>query len=171
MIKLLKVLVDKIGVLLSIIGTLLLIFIMMYTVISVFLRFFTGVPLLGTVELGSILLPALSAMFYIYTDIVEKHVRATIIYERLSIKMQRILDIVYDLIGGGIFAIVGWRGAIYASKCAQMGSETSVLALPTPPFQYSFSITCFCFAFYLFIKSLYLFSIINRESHATVGHA
>lgn len=161
MIKKLKRIVDNIGMCLSVIGTISLLFIMMYTVISVFLRFFTGKPLLGTVELGSILLPVIAALFYVYTDVLERHIRATIIYERFSANTQRILDIIYNLVACCIFGIVGWRVFIYGYKCMQMGSETSVLALPTHPFHFTFSIVFCFFSLYMLIKSIYLFSLMT----------
>ena len=63
----LRQLVDSFGKILSVMGTISLLFIMMYIVCSVGSRFITGKPLLGTFELGSTFLPLIAAFYYVNT--------------------------------------------------------------------------------------------------------
>lgn len=152
--KRVKKLSESFGRFLSVIGTMSLLFIMMYIVCSVLSRFLTGKPLLGTFELGSTFLPLIAAFYYGNTEIYDRHIRATIIFERFSSRSQHMLDALYALIGALIFVIVSWRVALFGVRNLQMNAETSVLGLPTAPFLFVYSVLLLNFSIYLFIKAV-----------------
>lgn len=163
MIKRAKKIIDTTGVLWAIVGTILIMFLMMYIVVSVSLRLFAGKPLMGDIEIGMLLLPIIGACSYTYADIHNMHIRATLIFSKFNDNTQRKLDSIYSFISGIIFIIVGWRVFIYGFKSMQMGAESSVLGLPTYPFHFVYSIILSTFAVYMFIKAIYLLIAVNKR--------
>ena len=149
-----KELTESFGRFLSILGTMSLLFIMMYIVISVFSRSITGKPLLGTFELGSTFLPLIAAFYYVNTEIHDRHIRATIIYDRFGPKIRKFLDSSYAFITGIIFIMVSWRVALFGMRNYQMHDETNVLGLPTAPFLFIYSILLLNFAVFMFVKGI-----------------
>lgn len=149
-----KELTESFGRFLSILGTMSLLFIMMYIVISVFSRSITGKPLLGTFELGATFMPLIAAFYYVNTEIHDRHIRATIIYDRFSPKIRKFLDSSYAFITVIIFIVVSWRVAVFGIRNYQMQDETNVLGLPTAPFLFIYSILLLNFAVFMFVKGI-----------------
>ena len=127
---------------------------MMYIVCSVFSRFFIGKPLLGAYELGATFLPIIAACFYINTDLHDRHIRATIIFERFSPKIQIILNALYSFIGALIFLMVGWRVFLFGLRSHQIKATTSVLSMPMGPFLYVYAALFTFFSIHLFFKAI-----------------
>lgn len=150
----LRQLVDSFGRILSVIGTLCLLFIMMYIVGSVASRFITGKPFLGSYELGSAFLPLIAGFYYVNTEIHGRHIRATIIFDRFSHKCRFFLDGLYSLVTAAIFFMVGWRVALFGVRNHQMHAETSVLALPTAPLLFCYSFILVYFAIYMCFRAI-----------------
>lgn len=146
--------VDSFGKILSVMGTLSLLFIMMYIVCSVASRFITGKPLLGTFELGSTFLPLIAAFFYVNTEIHDRHIRASIIFDRFERKTQKFLNGVYSLVTTAIFLMVSWRVALFGVRNHQMMAETSVLGLPTAPFLFVYSFLLLNFAIFMLFRAI-----------------
>lgn len=149
-----KELTESFGKLLSVLGTVSLLFIMMYIVCSVTSRFITGKPLLGTFELGATFLPLIAAFYYVYTEIHDRHIRATIIYDRFSPQVRQFLDSLYAFTAAIIFAVVSWRVALFGIRNYQMHAETSVLGLPSAPFLFVYSFLLLNFAVFMFVKGV-----------------
>lgn len=168
-----KELTESFGRFLSVLGTMSLLFIMMYIVTSVFSRSITGKPLLGAFELGSTFLPLIAAFYYVNTEIHDRHIRATIIYDRFSPKIRKFLDSLYAFITSIIFLIVSWRVALFGIRNYQMQAETNVLGLPTAPFLFIYSILLLNFAVFMFVKGVEhagWISIASAESDDTQKH-
>lgn len=161
--------IDGLGVLLSIIGTVGLLFMMMYTVLSVSARFFTGKPLLGTIEIGSVLLPIVASCFYIYTDMRDRHIRATIVYDHFSPRCRQYLDALFSLITAAIFIIVSWRAVFYGMRSMRIGAETSVLALPLHPFHFVYGFILMVFSAYMLLKCIRLVFSSGQLIEKTAG--
>lgn len=142
------------GKFLSVIGTLSLLFIMMYIVCSVASRFITGKPLLGTFELGSTFLPLIAAFYYVNTEIHDRHIRATIIYDRFAPKVRNLLDGLYSLVTAAIFVMVSWRVALFGVRNYQMMAETSVLGLPSAPFLFVYSFLLLNFGVFMLFRAV-----------------
>jgi TRAP-type C4-dicarboxylate transport system permease small subunit len=152
--KKLRLFVESFGRFLSVIGTFCLLFIMMYIVCSVLSRAVIGKPLLGTFELGATFLPLIAAFYYINTDVCDRHIRATIIFDRLTPKLKIFLNALYSLIAALIFAMVGYCTITYGIRNLKGMCETSVLHLPIAPFHFVYSFAILSFAFYMVIKTI-----------------
>ena len=158
-----RVLIEWLGKFLSIIGTVCLLFVMMYIVCSVLSRAVIGVPLLGTFELGSTFLPLIAAFFYINTDLHDRHIRATIIIDRFGPKLQNLLNALYSFIAAIIFVMVSWRVTLFGIRNLQIMAETSVLGLPMAPFHFVYAFALLNFAFYMFYKGvLYVVALMSK---------
>lgn len=162
-----RLLVETFGKFLSVIGTACLLFIMMYIVCSVLSRAVTGKPLLGTFELGATFLPVIAGFFYVNTDLYDRHIRATIIFDRFSPNLQNLLNASYSVIATIIFAMVGWRVALFGIRNFKMMAETSVLGIPIAPFHFVYSFLLLNFAFYMLIKGVNFVAELtpNREGY------
>jgi TRAP-type C4-dicarboxylate transport system permease small subunit len=145
---------EFVGKLMSVMGTLCLIFVMMYIVGSVFSRAIIGKPFLGTFELGAIFLPVLAAFFYMNTDLHDRHIRATIIFDMFSPRIKTVLNAFYSLIGALIFFMVSWRVSIYGVRMHTNMCETSVLEMPVAPFIFVYAFLLFFYALYLIFKGI-----------------
>ncbi len=145
-------LTESFGRLLAVLGTISLLFIMMYIVCSVSSRFITGRPFLGTFELGATFLPLIAAFYYVNTEIHDRHIRATIIYDRFSPRVRQLLDTMYAFTAGIIFLVVSWRVCLFGIRNFEMKAETSVLALPSAPFLFVYSFLMLNFALFMFVR-------------------
>jgi len=139
----------NVGRWLSAAGTLILIFMMLYVVASVFRRAIFGQPILGDVEITSILLPVAAALFYIYTNIHGRHVRSTLVYQHLNPRLQISLDSLFSFVASGMYGIVSWRMFVYGIESVKSGAITDILRLPTAPFVFSCAIIMAAFALYM----------------------
>lgn len=153
----LKRLVYSFGKILSVMGTISLLFIMMYIVCSVGSRFITGRPLLGTFELGSTFLPLIAAFYYVNTEIHDRHIRASIIFDRFAPKVKNLLDGMYSLVTAAIFVMVSWRVALFGVRNHQMMAETSVLGLPSAPFLFVYSFLLLNFGAFMLFRAVEYF--------------
>ena len=167
----LRQVVDSFGRILSVIGTLCLLFIMMYIVCSVGFRFVTGTPFLGAFELGSTFLPLIAALYYVNTEIHGRHIRASIIFDRFSSKTRFFLDGLYSLLTAAIFFMVGWCVALFGIRNYQMQAETSVLALPMAPFLFCYSFVLVFFAIYMCFRAIDYFKGQTKVNHDELTEA
>lgn len=147
-----KNLTESFGRLLAVLGTITLLFVMMYIVCSVTSRFFTGRPFLGTFELGAALLPLIAAFYYVNTETHDRHIRATIIYDRFNPKVRQFLDTIYAFTAGIIFLVVSWRAFLFGVRNFQMKAETSVLGLPSALFLFVYSFLMLNLAIFMFVR-------------------
>ena len=139
---------------LSSLGTICLIGIMMYIVLSVSVRYITGIPFLGSYELGSTFLPLIAASYYMYADIKNRHIRATIFFDRFGRKTKIFLLFMFSLISSGIILMVSWRVALFGVRAYQNLDETSVLGLRMDLFLFVYSFLLLSYAIYLFFKAI-----------------
>ena len=145
---------EKVALYFSSAGTICLLFMMTFIVLSVMSRAIIGKPILGDVEITSLLLPIVGSLFYIYTNIHKRHVRATLLVRHFSPRCQRLLDGLFSFVAGGLFGMLTWRVAIYGLESLRSGAVTDVVRWPTAPFHFMFTLIMGVFCLHMFIQGI-----------------
>lgn len=97
--------------------------------VDVVLRYVFNWPLVWGFEVDCILLAALVFLGMPYTGFVRGHIRIEFVASKLPLRAQRTLDILGSLLSFAIFAMIAWRGAIFAVEARELGEVTDVLRI------------------------------------------
>lgn len=90
-------------------------------------------PLPGSYELVEVLGAVILSMGAAYCAIARGHVTVSLFVDKLSRKMQAIVDIVTSLISFVFISAIGWGLLKYAKMTYNRGLETSTLSIPLYP--------------------------------------
>ncbi len=125
--------VQRISRLISNIGMFLLIPLMLLTSCEVVSRAAWNLPLPGTIELSSYLLAVFVLLGLAYTQQVKGHVRATMLVERLPVKVAVSLDVASTLLSMFIVALLAWQGW---KVSLEETTVSDMLRIPQWPFRF-----------------------------------
>jgi TRAP-type C4-dicarboxylate transport system permease small subunit len=120
---------------LSWVGGAVLIFITVYTFINIIVRPISG-SLMGVTEVISYAFVIVVCSGFAYCAIRRGNVEVDILVSRLSPRWQAISDIVGNIIGIGIFAVIAWQAWVNAIRQAALNEIASVLEFSIIPFRY-----------------------------------
>jgi TRAP-type C4-dicarboxylate transport system permease small subunit len=120
---------------LSWVGGATLIFITAYTFINIIVRPISG-SMMGVTEVISYAFVIVVCSGFAYCAIVRGNVEVDILVSRLSPRWQAVSDILSNIIGIGIFAVIAWQAWANAIKQAALGETSSVLDFSIIPFRY-----------------------------------
>ena len=134
----------------------LILFGMIYTVLSVGLRYTIGQPIPGDIEIPAVLLPVAVALFYTLANVQKRHIRATILVRRFSARSQTLLESIYSFIGAFLFAIVTWQAVVHGLGSLRRGWVTQVVHAPIAPFEFLFAVAMTIFCLHLLIEGIFL---------------
>lgn len=130
---------DWITDLLKKIGGFCLVGMMALTCADVIGRIF-GHPILGSVELVTVMATTAIAMGLAYTHESKGHVGVEILVRLLSPRVQTMIELGTNILSLCLFGIVTWRMFLYAHDLYKTGEETVNLELPEFAFVYALSI-------------------------------
>lgn len=102
-------------------------------VADVLLRAFTGRPLGLTLELTTYWwMPVLVALSYAITEKRGDHITVTLLLDRLTPRMRRMVDGTFSAIGAALVLLLAW----YTGQSAFEAAEVRLMANSNPPLEY-----------------------------------
>jgi TRAP-type C4-dicarboxylate transport system permease small subunit len=118
-----------------------LIAMMLLTTADVVLRFF-GHPIRGTYELVGFLGTLVIAFALAYTSVEKGHIAVEFLVMKLSAKAQFLINAVNAFVAAALFAVLAWRGIIYATDLLQKSEVSLTVQVPIYPFAYGIAAGC-----------------------------
>ena len=112
---------------------------MLLTCLDVVLRAF-GHPILGAVELVSLMATAVMACAMPYTHAVQGHVGVDLLARKLEPRSQAGLDAVTSFLSLALFMTIAWRSFLYAGSLRRSGEVSMTLEFPSYILVYGMSI-------------------------------
>jgi TRAP-type C4-dicarboxylate transport system permease small subunit len=100
-------------------------------------------PIFGTYELVGFLTVVTLSCAIAYCTVNDGHVAVDILVSRFSLRTQAIFDVVVGILSVGIFVILAWQTASYATNMWQKGELSGTLMWPFYPLVYCISFGCF----------------------------
>lgn len=127
---------------------------MVMTMTDVFLRKFSNLSLLGTVELTEIMMIIVVFCSLAECQVHDGHIKVDLVLKRLSPRVQSLFDVLTQFICFLLFSFMTVAIYRHASNMKEWGEVTIDLALPFYPFVYVAVVGCGMLALILFIKVL-----------------
>jgi len=147
------------------VGLAILLLMMFLTVGDVVGRYFFNAPISGTFELTNFML-ALVVFFSIgYTQLRRGHISIDVVVSRFSPRAQAVIDSITYLFSLGLFSLVTWQSAVYASRLFEGHNVSGVLSLPVYPFVITVAFGSLLFCLVLLVDLLSsLAKVVKHES-------
>lgn len=120
---------------LAIAGGVVLMGMVLLTVVDVGLRKFHE-PIFGRQNISELALLVVVFFAVPYCGRVKGHVSVDLIGNIAGPRFLRVTDILVNLIGAGIFAVLAWRALIAAEHAIEIERVSNLLAIPHWPFYY-----------------------------------
>jgi TRAP-type C4-dicarboxylate transport system permease small subunit len=118
-----------------------LLLMVLLTCSEVVARYF-GHPVKGSYDLIGILLLTITGFAIAYTQIQKGHIEIEFVFERLSKKVQSILQIVNHILTLAIMLLITWQCFKAGLNFSRVGEGTETVHLPIAPFVYGLAIGC-----------------------------
>jgi TRAP-type C4-dicarboxylate transport system permease small subunit len=100
-------------------------------------------PIFGTYELVGFLTVVTLSCAIAHCTVNDGHVAVDVLVSRFSLRTQAIFNIVTGILSVGIFVILTWQTALYATNMWQKGELSGTLMWPFYPLVYCISFGCF----------------------------
>jgi TRAP-type C4-dicarboxylate transport system permease small subunit len=127
---------------------------MIMTMTDVFLRKFSNISILGTVELTELMMIIVVFCSLAECQVHDGHIKVDLVLKRFSPKVQSLFDVITQSICFLLFSMMTWAILRQANNIKEWGEVTVDLALPIYPFIYVAVVGCALLALVLFIKAL-----------------
>lgn len=111
-------------------------------------------PFIGTIDIASFLGAVVISFALANCAVQNGYAAVGIVIERLSQRTQVIVDSINSIISIGLFAVIGWQCAVYASELRQSGVLSVTIMVPFYPFVYGVSFGCIMLSIVLFVGLL-----------------
>jgi len=115
---------------------------MLLTCADVVMRRSFNHPIPGTYEIVGLLGALLISFALAYTTAQKGHIAVEFLVQRLSKKIQRVIDAVNQLLGIMLFVIVAWQSVLYAMDLKESGEVSMTVQMPIHPFVFGIAIGC-----------------------------
>jgi TRAP-type C4-dicarboxylate transport system permease small subunit len=122
--------IDKLSKFIGSIGAGALVVLMLITGIDVVGRYVFHKPLLGAFELSELTLALVILLGWAYTQSVKGHIDIDLLYNRLPLTAQIILDFFIPLLGICLFAFISWQGIIFVIDSIGWNETTEMIGIP-----------------------------------------
>ena len=126
---------------------------MLLSAADVGLRLF-GRPIPGTYELVGFLGTLVVSLALARTAMEKGNIAVDILVEKLPRRVQTVIGLINDAIGGALFGLIGWQSLRYALELRQSGEVSSTLGMPGYPFALGIALGCALLALVLFTEFL-----------------
>ena len=127
---------------------------MLMTMTDVFLRKFSNLSILGTVELTELMMIIIVFCSLAQCQANDGHIKVDLVLKRLSPRLQSIFDVITQFICFALFSTMTYAIWRHANSMKEWGEITVDLALPVYPFIYIAVVGCALLALVLLIKTL-----------------
>ena len=109
-------------------------------------------PIFGTYEIIGFLTVVTLSCAIAYCTVNDGHVAVDVLVTKFSPRTRAMFDIVAAILSVGIFVILGWQTAIYATNMWEKGERSGTLMWPFFPLVYCISFGCFVTSLVLLIN-------------------
>ena len=127
---------------------------MIMTMTDVFLRKFSNISILGTVELTELMMIIVVFCSLAECQVHDGHIKVDLVLKRFSPRVQSLFDVITQSVCFLLFSMMTWAILRHANSIKEWGEVTVDLALPVYPFIYVAVVGCALLALVLFIKAL-----------------
>jgi len=124
----------KIAIFLHKFGGWVLALMMFFTAVDVFLRNALNRPILGAFEITECMMAVLVASGLAYVSVGKNQIRVQLVFTLLPEQVQRVLNIINDILGLSFCSLVAWRTLVYLKGEIEVNTRMGILLIPTPPF-------------------------------------
>jgi TRAP-type C4-dicarboxylate transport system permease small subunit len=143
------------------IGSILILFLGMLTLIDVFGRYLLNKPLKGSLEISELIMASVLFLCLAYSFFLKSHIKVDVIVSKFSPRMQGYWEAWANMISLLFLCLVVWQGAKRAIE--QLGNYTEILKIPISPIAFLVPIGCL-------FSCLYLVGHILSGLHNTKNH-
>ena len=113
-----------------------------------------GYPIEGTFEIVGFLTAAAMSFALGYTHVQKSHIAIPVVVSRLQRRTRAIVSSITYFMGMGMFAVLAWRSAVYATKIWEVGTLSETLYIPFFPLIYGLAFGCFALSLVLLVDLL-----------------
>ena len=138
-----------------------LILMMLLTVADVFLRATLSKPIIGTTEITEQMMVAVVFLGFGWCALQGKHVQVDLFVSHYSPRAQRVIDLIINLIGLVLVAVICWRTSVATLTVQQLGIICSYIGVPKYPF---YALTAFGWVVLLIVMASLFFK--NKKEGA-----
>jgi len=137
---------------------------MALVIINVIMRNVFIKPILGTVEIVGLLVATGLGLALANCEMTDFNIAMDIVTEKLSRRMQKILEIFVYLVSLSFWAIVVWQVFIYANTSFINGRVTATASIPIYPFIFILGFNVFCLCVVLVYKLICTIKDLSAEN-------
>lgn len=116
-------------------GAAVLMFLALFTVTDVVLRYFFNRPISGGFELSELVLSVIVAPSLVAATASREHISVDVFYEKMPLRMRLVLNMVAPVVGIVVLALLMWQGGGSFLHSARAGEYTDMLRAPIYPFR------------------------------------
>lgn len=124
---------------------------MFMTTIGIVGRWF-GLPINGVFDLTHFTVLIMTFLGLAYAGYHGAHVTIELLFQRLSPKMQRLLERFINLIGCGIFLVIAWRTYVQSILVREINETSQLLEIPYFPFYWLAAAGSLLFAWVMLLR-------------------
>ena len=117
----------------------------------------------GAVELTEFMLVILIFFSLAWTEAKNGHVRVDLVMGQFSNRTRAVVDMVTQLAGSMLCALITWSTLIYAERMKASGEVSQDLWIPIYPFVYVVAVGCGIYALVLLVKFLAAIGRVRRS--------
>lgn len=114
---------------------------MLLSCADVAMRLF-GAPIPGTYEMVGFLGAVVVSFSLAHTSLQRGHVAVELIFEKLPLRAQIIVDAVGNLVSTILFGLIAWQSLLYGLDLQRSGEVSLTLQMPLHPFVYGIAVGC-----------------------------
>jgi TRAP-type C4-dicarboxylate transport system permease small subunit len=127
-----------------------LLFVMVYTVADVVMRYAFNRPFSGSVEVTEFSMSLIIFFALPYTAWVGAHISVDLFEKYLDRRSLRYLPAILSLIGAALFALIAWR--VTLETLATLNQTSNMLRMPHYPFRFAVAFCSLVFAVVMLVQ-------------------
>ncbi|ARQ00031.1 TRAP transporter small permease [Pseudorhodoplanes sinuspersici] len=140
-----------------------LLFVMVYTVADVLMRYAFNRPFSGSVEVTEFAMSLIVFLALPYTGWAGAHISVDLFEKYLDRPALRLLPSVIAFIGAALFALIAWR--VMLETAATLHQTSNMLRMPHYPFRLAVAVCSLLFALVLLVQGWQ--ALRRRHEHGT----
>lgn len=129
-----------------------LMFVMVYTVTDVVMRYVFNRPFSGSVEVTEFAMSLIIFLALPYTGWLGAHISVDLFEKYLDRPSLRYLPAILSFIGAALFALIAWR--VMLETMATLNQTSNMLRMPHYPFRFAVAICSLVFAIVYLLQGL-----------------
>lgn len=115
---------------------------MLLTVADVALRWIFNYPIIGATEITESMMVCIAFFALAWCAAENSHLKVDLVVDRLSPRVQSIIDSLTTLAGLCLVALIAWRSFLEGRAVQEMNLISSLIKLPAYPFYYVIGAGC-----------------------------